>query len=213
MRLRRLLTAPRALLSRVIRAPISPLTLARKTCRILEKQRTTDTHGHVGIPNHLIIAFSQRDRDRFAGAEETLRRELIEVAHEFANSKHFGFGGPLSIDFATNPKLRTGKSQISGEFRDAPISDEAVLINSDGVQIAITTQELLGRNADCGVVLTGSNVSRPHAEIRADQHGLFIVDLSSTNGSLVNGIAVASHRLLHGDIISIGDHQLRVEVI
>jgi pSer/pThr/pTyr-binding forkhead associated (FHA) protein len=56
-------------------------------------------------------------------------------------------------------------------------------------------------------------VSRHHAEIRADQHGLFIVDMGSTNGTLVNGIAIDTHRLLHGDIVSIGDHDLRVEVV
>jgi hypothetical protein len=30
---------------------------------------------------------------------------------------------------------------------------------------------------------------------------------------LVNGIAVDNHRLLHADIVTIGDHQLRVEVV
>ena len=29
---------------------------------------------------------------------------------------------------------------------------------------------------------------------------------------MVNGIAVGNHRLLHADIVTIGDHQLRVEV-
>ena len=193
----------------MLRTPISPMTLGYKVNRLLDRERTSDTHGHTIVPNHLIIAFSQKDRDRFGNAEETLRRQLIEVAHTHARSRDVGFTGPLSIDFATNPGFRTGRCDVSGEFRDAPIGDEAVLVTSDGLRISITTPQLLGRNDDCGVVLAGSNVSRRHAEIRADQHGLFIVDLGSTNGTLVNGVAIGNHRLLHADIVSIGDHQLR----
>lgn len=199
--------------SRIFRTGVSPMTVARKISRLLQKEQTNDTHGHPIVPNHLIIAFSPKDRQRYGGAEETLRRQLVEVAHEYARGKGYGFTGPLSIDFATNPSFRGGRCDISGEFRDAPISDKAVLVTSDGLRISITTPQLLGRNDDCGVVLAGSNVSRHHAEIRADQHGLFIVDLGSTNGTLVNDIAIDNHRLLHADIVTIGDHELRVEVV
>ena len=199
--------------SRIFRTAVSPMTVARKIRRLLQKEQTNDTHGHSIVPNHLIIAFSPKDRQRYGGAEETLRRQLVEVAHDYAKGKDYGFTGPLSIDFATNPSFRSGRCDISGEFRDAPIGDKAVLVTSDGLRISITTPQLLGRNDDCGVVLAGSNVSRHHAEIRADQHGLFIVDLGSTNGTLVNGIAIDNHRLLHADIVTIGDHELRVEVV
>ncbi|HAX05245.1 MAG TPA: hypothetical protein DCX77_06155 [Acidimicrobiaceae bacterium] len=199
--------------SRIFRTAVSPMTVARKISRLLQKEQTNDTHGHPIVPNYLIVAFSAKDRQRYGGAEETLRRQLIEVAHNYAREKGLGFTGPLSIDFATNPSFRNGRCDISGEFRDAPIGDEAVLVTSDGLRVSITTPQVLGRNDDCGVVLAGSNVSRHHAEIRADQHGLFIVDLGSTNGTMVNGIAINNHRLLHADIVTIGDHELRVEVI
>ena len=199
--------------SRIFRTAVSPMTVARKINRLLQKEQTNDTHGHPIVPNHLIVAFSPKDRNRYGNAEETLRRQLVEVAHNYARSNGYGFTGPLSIDFATNPSVRNGRCDISGEFRDAPIGDEAILVTSDGLRISISTPQLLGRNDDCGVVLAGSNVSRHHAEIRADQHGLFIVDLGSTNGTMVNGIAIDNHRLLHADIVTIGDHELRVEVV
>ena len=199
--------------SRIFRTAVSPMTVARKINRLLQKEQTNDTHGHPIVPNHLIVAFSPKDRNRYGNAEETLRRQLVEVAHNYARSNGYGFTGPLSIDFATNPSFRNGRCDISGEFRDAPIGDEAILVTSDGLRISISTPQLLGRNDDCGVVLAGSNVSRHHAEIRADQHGLFIVDLGSTNGTMVNGIAIDNHRLLHADLVTIGDHELRVEVV
>ena len=62
------------------------MTLGRKVNRLLQKEQTTDTHGHPIVPNHLIVAFSQKDRNRYSGAEETLRRQLVEVAHNYALS-------------------------------------------------------------------------------------------------------------------------------
>jgi len=199
--------------SRVFRTGLRPMALGRGVSRLLDKERTTDVRGHTIVPNHLIFALSERDRARFTRVEETLRRQLIETAHEYARAKVYGFTGPLSIDFATNPRFRTGRFELSGDFREAPIGDTAVLVTSEGLRVEITTPQILGRNDDCGVVLGGSNVSRHHAEIRADQHGLFIVDLGSTNGTLVGGVAIGTHRLLHGDIITVGDHHLRVEVV
>ncbi|MEE3139768.1 MAG: FhaA domain-containing protein [Actinomycetota bacterium] len=200
-------------LSRAFRTGLRPTALGNGVGRLLEKERTTDIRGHTIVPNYLIFALSEKDRARFTQVEETLRRQLIETAQGYARSNAYGFSGPLSIDFATNPRFRTGRFELSGEFREAPIGDSAVLVTSDGVRVEITTPQILGRNDDCGVVLGGSNVSRHHAEIRADQHGLFIVDLGSTNGTLVAGVAIATHRLLHGDIVTIGDHHLRVEAV
>ena len=49
------------------------------------------------------------------------------------------------------------------------------------------------------------NASRRHAELRLNQQGIWIVtDLSSMNGTLVNGVSVASHPLYPGDIVTIG---------
>ncbi len=53
---------------------------------------------------------------------------------------------------------------------------------------------LIGKQADCDVVLSGGKVSRRHARIAVDDGGLRIEDLQSTNGTLVNGEAVSGSR-------------------
>jgi Protein of unknown function (DUF3662)/FHA domain len=75
---------------------------------------------------------------------------------------------------------------------------------------------VIGRSRDCDVVLSDSNVSRRHAEIRPDGHGGWaITDLGSTNGVRVNGRPIAQGRpapLQAGDALDIGTVDARFEV-
>lgn len=68
---------------------------------------------------------------------------------------------------------------------------------------------VLGRNADCGVVLNEPAVSREHAIIRRIQGKYFIEDLKSRNGTFVNSKEVKTRTPLHDrDRIKICDNLL-----
>jgi len=75
---------------------------------------------------------------------------------------------------------------------------------------------LVGRSRDCDVVLSDSNVSRRHAEIRPDgRDGWVITDLGSTNGVRVNGRPIAPGQrtpLRPGDELDLGTVGARFEV-
>ena len=67
------------------------------------------------------------------------------------------------------------------------------------------THVSLGRESSNDIVVADINASRRHAELRLNQQGIWVVtDLSSMNGTLVNGVSVASHPLYPGDIVTIG---------
>ncbi|HEY5312752.1 MAG TPA: FHA domain-containing protein, partial [Pirellulales bacterium] len=60
-------------------------------------------------------------------------------------------------------------------------------------------ETLLGRDADCGIMIPLQTISRHHARIVRGDDGVFIEDLRSLNGTLVNGRRIESrHRLHHG---------------
>lgn len=69
----------------------------------------------------------------------------------------------------------------------------------------------LGRGAENSIVLTGSKVSRQHAQLIWLDSGWEVVDLHSTNGTFVNGERVERRHVLPGDTIQIGDCLLRYE--
>lgn len=63
----------------------------------------------------------------------------------------------------------------------------------------------LGRDSSCEIRLLDSEASRAHAELRPDASGRFlIIDLGSSNGTLVNGQLISHHLLASGDRIEIG---------
>jgi hypothetical protein len=62
----------------------------------------------------------------------------------------------------------------------------------------------LGRLSDCDVVLQDPGASRRHAEIRRQDDSYVIIDLGSTNGTMVNEATVDERQLEEGDRITIG---------
>jgi pSer/pThr/pTyr-binding forkhead associated (FHA) protein len=64
---------------------------------------------------------------------------------------------------------------------------------------------LIGRErSQCGIYLRDPNVSRRHAELSYDGSNWHIVDLNSTNGTLVNDVDVDECVLRDGDLITVG---------
>jgi len=71
--------------------------------------------------------------------------------------------------------------------------------------------EVFGRGSGADLVLADTNVSRKHCRIvRVDPY-FFLVDLGSQNGTLVNGARVEKALLRHGDVLRLGDTDLRYE--
>jgi pSer/pThr/pTyr-binding forkhead associated (FHA) protein len=81
----------------------------------------------------------------------------------------------------------------------------------------VTPVTLLGRGTDCDLRLVDPGVSRHHAELRVENDQVVLVDLSSTNGTFVNGQPVRRVALSDGTQVSLGrttlvfrqDHQDR----
>lgn len=65
----------------------------------------------------------------------------------------------------------------------------------------------LGRGNECDYIINDESVSRNHGEIFVDDEGIvFYTDLSSTNGSTVNGKRIKGSTILsQGDILKLGN--------
>ena len=67
----------------------------------------------------------------------------------------------------------------------------------------------IGRLPDNDVRIDNPAVSGHHSLVINILNDSFLEDLNSTNGTYVNGKLIKKHALQHGDVITVGHHQLR----
>lgn len=85
-----------------------------------------------------------------------------------------------------------------------------VIANGRGErEILLVGNITIGRDPSCHVTESDPLLSRRHAEIVANIHGVSIRDLNSRNGLLVNGEKTREQVLLPGDVVQMGHLQLR----
>ncbi|HKV44228.1 MAG TPA: FHA domain-containing protein [bacterium] len=91
----------------------------------------------------------------------------------------------------SGPRLRVVSGLAGATGREFPL-DAAVMT--------------IGRRSDQAIVLSSPSVSRAHARIEIGPQGAVIIDLGSTNGTLVNTLRLRGARALlrRGDRIGIG---------
>jgi anti-anti-sigma factor len=107
------------------------------------------------------------------------------------------------------PRFRTDSHARLGE--EQPIMSAARLIVQDGRSSgkAVTIKGarfVIGRGPDCNLRVRSATVSRSHATIERRGNRLFLRDLASTNGTILNGRAFRNREaeIRDGDTIRVG---------
>jgi pSer/pThr/pTyr-binding forkhead associated (FHA) protein len=71
---------------------------------------------------------------------------------------------------------------------------------------------MIGRGADCQLILDDDYVSTRHARVVSTPNGIYVEDLGSTNGTYVNGQRItAPTTITLADAVRIGKTMLRLE--
>jgi hypothetical protein len=192
--------------SRVFKSGVRPVELGRRMVREMDGKRSIGVSGKTVAPNEFTIRLSESDRDELEPMHDSLVRELCDTAREHARDESYSFVGPITVTFETDPGLHTGNFHVAARLAEAE-GGAAVgsLILPNGQRVVLGEYLLsIGRLPECTITLGDPNVSRRHAEVRPSGAGYRIVDLGSTNGTVVNGQRVHDHQLVEGDVIQFG---------
>lgn len=99
---------------------------------------------------------------------------------------------------------------------DEEIDFRAFIILPERGSVALRKKRtVIGREFGDILLAEDLNVSRIHLALIAERGGLYVEDLRSSNGTLLNGVKIPPGRrylLSDGDVITAGDSQMKVEM-
>lgn len=198
-------------INKAFKGGLQPLEIGRRVVREMDARRALGMHGPV-VPNSYTVSLSPDDAERFAGFHDRFVRELEEAAREHARDEGYGFLGPVEITFVVDEGRRRGDVDVRGAIVEGPGGRVGALVLPDGRRLPLDDEPVrIGRLPDCAINLSDPQVSRHHAEVRPAREGYEVVDLGSTNGTMVNGVVVREHELRDGDVILVGATSIRYE--
>jgi Protein of unknown function (DUF3662)/FHA domain len=116
---------------------------------------------------------------------------------------------PRGIDPSQTRAISLGSAKHSGLSRGSALLE--VLDESGQVKDKISISRspvTIGRLSVNDIVLGDANVSRKHAELRSDGGRWIVMDLGSTNGTLVNGKPATKRPLDDDDRLTFGSTEL-----
>ena len=151
--------------------------------------------------------FSRTDGSVIADLRETLQDEIeqyernatdVERIHQRKQSMAYKSATPHMAMPASIP---------------APINARLVGIGGAvaGQVFPLLTENAIGRIVGNQIVVPSGRLSKRHARVMYVAAGFVVVDLGSTNGTIVNGTRIRTHVLVDGDLIEIGDAVFRFQ--
>jgi hypothetical protein len=207
--------------TKAFRSGLQPIELAKRILREMDAHKTVSVR-EVWVPNRYVLRVSAEDRARFENMESALARELETVVTEGARERGWGLVARPEVVFETVDKMKRGDLKIVSELteetgpapaeaaRPTPAPETAVPTGParlvlDGREVALDRDRMvIGRLHGSEIEIEDPGASRRHAEIRKEGDRFVLVDLGSTNGTLVNDSPVAEQVLEDGDRIMIG---------
>jgi len=200
--------------SRRSRGSIRPIELGRRLVREMDSNRSVDVKGRRIVPNDFTVLLSASDHASFSDIEDALISELSEAAREYAREEGYHFMGPVTVSLTVDNDLKAGRFGVDSQLKQAATGPGmGSIVLPSGQRVDLSDRVIsVGRLPECTIAINDSNISRNHAEIRAGKSSYLVVDLNSTNGTMVNGAKIiGEHSLSDGDIISFGSTHVRFE--
>ena len=203
---------------------VQPVELGKRMVRVMDEQKTVSV-ANVYVPNEFTFFLASKDVERLRPVENALDKELGAVARRAAASEGWRLLGPPVIRLVEDSSAAPGTFRVEAavvEGMDEKAEEagphtsllqmstehdsELVVVGSKRRPYPLAKDALsIGRLDSCDIVLSDTGVSRKHAEVRREGDEWVIVDLNSTNGTVVNGKTVRRHRLAQGDRIEVGE--------
>lgn len=189
--------------TKVFRGQLHPVEVA---VRIVRESELALTHTGVGpaAPNSFTVSLNPGDLGD--DADDVVLR-LNKVVAEAARERGWRLEGPPAVTLNATTDVAEGAIAVETAIRPGSLDPWGALIEARGPRrLHITkNRSLVGRSRRADVMLGDDTVSRSHSLLWHDAAGMWIQDLASSNGTTINGNAIAGTAQLNdGDVVGFG---------
>lgn len=136
------------------------------------------------------------------GKLDDIAMSIIDQAENF----------PIRLEEIDHPALRNQSGGDADSQTDQKSPKLIVTLSGKTLQEIelVNSRALIGRSDFSDLVIESHFVSRHHALLIRDQNAVILIDLKSRNGTFVNSRRVSSKVIRDSDIITIGDHRIKL---
>lgn len=199
----------------IFRGRMQPIDLANRLVRQADLM-VIETATGPEIPNFFDVTVGEADLDLDLDVD-TLAAELAYTLTATAADRGWRTGGPISVRIGTDRSVGRGSIQCKATPVPAQLPAWGELAEHRGGRSfpLRDNRAVVGRSGSADITIEDAEVSRTHAVIFREGGRLWLADLDSANGTVVNGYAVSSEpvEVGSGDMLSFGPatFALRVE--
>lgn len=217
---------------KIFRTPVQPAEIGRRLERAMESNQVVSVEGVI-VPNDYRVIMHPQDMVVFADFVPALCRQMEQWLKDLAHERSYGFVDHVRVQITGDDDVGRRSIFVESAIVELPSFDQEKQDDAQRTEVmrviqhtgnvpprilrftegphagdtVVVRREVLtiGRALDNDVVLDSAEVSRHHARIEYRDGEFWIVDLDSTNGTLVNGQKAGSHRLQQQDRIALGN--------
>jgi hypothetical protein len=218
---RRLETIVEGAFAKAFRSGVQPVEIAGALQRETADRAVIVSQERTLVPNDYVVELGRTDHERLEPYADSLGDEFAGVVKEYGAEEHYTFVGPVRVHFERVDDIDTGRFRVRSDVIRGPVSAGAAPTSTNAGRLPALVmapgtagesaypltgpRTVIGRAEDCDLRLADPGASRHHAELQRSSDDVTIVDLRSTNGTLVNGKRVDRATLEDGDEIVIGE--------
>lgn len=202
--------------AKVFRGGVEPVEVAKALQREAADKKAISATRTL-VPNEFVVELGRTDHAKLKPYEQPLGAELAAMVREHAAEHSWEFVGPVTVTLEEHDDIDTGTFRVRSTVTPGTPDPTPAIPSRGAPRIRVQagtasvpqkdlTQDVtvIGRGSNADLRLDDTGVSRQHAEIRREGDDVVLVDLGSTNGTMVNGRHIERVRLTPGDRIELG---------
>ena len=199
--------------TKTFKSELQPVEIASAIRSEMDSKASILSRERILAPNTFTVHLGKADFERMASLGEPLISELTDLATRHALKQGFQFGAALAIRLVEDSSLTLGQITVESASHKLEVEWTPALDVAGKRYLLNKSRTTVGRDESSDIAIDDSGMSRRHFELLWDGKNAGIRDLGSTNGTRVNGQAVAEGPIAADTIIQAGRSEFVFRII